>query len=135
MSAAARPSRPDVAEGLGPPEVHWLCYALMVAGFVAVWATGRVGRSSLDAPEAHSHVHPPVLHRVNPNRAAWYELAELPGLGKTLAKRIVAYRADRRGAASDVSAIVFRVPEDLQAIRGIGAKRAAALAGAVVFSD
>ena len=111
MAPAVRPSRPDRAEGLGRPEIHWLCYALLVVGFIAAWAAGRVGRSPLAETDARGRDRPPVLHRVNANRAAWYELAELPGLGKTLAKRIVAYRG-KNGP--------FICVEELLNVKGIG---------------
>jgi DNA uptake protein ComE-like DNA-binding protein len=72
---------------------------------------------------------------VNPNVAGWRELAALPGLGETLSKRIVAYRQAQRASRGDPDASVFRSLEDLQAVKGIGPKRAAALSKLVFFSD
>jgi competence protein ComEA len=50
---------------------------------------------------------------VDVNRADWPELAQLPGIGKTLAQRIIAVR-DERG--------LFLDHEDLRRVRGIGPK-------------
>lgn len=50
---------------------------------------------------------------VDINSATWPELAQLPGLGEELAKRIVASR---------VQDGPFRTHEDLMRVRGIGAK-------------
>ncbi len=52
-----------------------------------------------------------VRFRVDVNRASWPELAQLPGIGPTLARRIVACRT-RRGP--------FRQHDDLLMVRGIG---------------
>lgn len=50
---------------------------------------------------------------VNVNTANWPELMELPEIGETLARRIVAHR-QAEGP--------FHSPEDLTAVHGIGAK-------------
>lgn len=50
---------------------------------------------------------------VDVNRADWPELAQLPGIGESLAKRIV---ASRREVGP------FREPDDLLRVRGIGPK-------------
>lgn len=50
---------------------------------------------------------------VDINRAAWPELAQLPGIGQTLAQRIVASR-EERGPFVD--------HDDLRRVRGIGPK-------------
>ena len=66
-----------------------------------------------------------VEHRLDPNAADWPELANLPGVGEALAKRIVEYRRGRQKATG--AAIVFRRPEELQAVRGIGPKKLEAM--------
>jgi competence protein ComEA len=51
--------------------------------------------------------------RVDINQASWPELAQIPGIGETLARRIVeSRREDGR----------FERPQDLQRIRGLGPK-------------
>lgn len=53
---------------------------------------------------------------VNVNQAGWPELAQLPGIGEVLARRIVASRdADGR----------FRTAEDLLRVNGIGPRKLA----------
>jgi competence protein ComEA len=55
----------------------------------------------------------PLKFQTDLNRADWPELAGLPGIGETLARRIVEHR-NRHGP--------FRRAEDLRQVRGIGAK-------------
>lgn len=50
---------------------------------------------------------------VDPNVAAWWELAELPQVGESLARRIVEYRGTRPAPA-------FRRADDLRPISGVG---------------
>lgn len=66
-----------------------------------------------------------VAQRIDPNEADWAELTRLPGIGETLAKRIVTYRRENSRATTDGTGQpepVFRSPEDLEAVRGIGPK-------------
>jgi len=51
-------------------------------------------------------------YQVDLNRAEWYELSLLPGLGEVLSKRIVAYRGER-GA--------FKSVDEIVGVEGIGA--------------
>lgn len=51
--------------------------------------------------------------KVDLNRAGVEELMQLPGVGKTVAARIVSYREERGG---------FDAPEELMNVRGIGEK-------------
>jgi competence protein ComEA len=55
----------------------------------------------------------PLHFETDINRADWPELAELPGVGETLARRIVEHR-NQHGP--------FQRVEDLRRVRGIGAK-------------
>ena len=71
-----------------------------------------------------------VESKVDPNAANWAELASLPGLGEVLAKRIVEYRQSQTGEPNKA---VFRRPEDLEAVRGIGPKTVAKLAKHLKF--
>ncbi len=56
----------------------------------------------------------------------------LPGIGEVLAKRIVEFRKARAGSQGG-SGPVFRRPEDLEAVRGIGPKTVARLASHLRF--
>jgi hypothetical protein len=59
-----------------------------------------------------------LADRIDPNTADWETLAALPQLGEKRAKAIVEYRDRHRGFEPD--GIVFRKPEDLMRLRGIG---------------
>lgn len=67
-----------------------------------------------------------LVQGVNPNTATAVELTVLPGIGRVKAERIVGYRLSHRDA-DDPAARVFRRPEDLQGVPGIGAKTVARL--------
>jgi hypothetical protein len=57
---------------------------------------------------------------IDPNHADWYELAQLPGVGEALARRIVAFRDAEQDRRKDRR--VFSRPADLVQVRGIGEK-------------
>ncbi|HEX4000612.1 MAG TPA: helix-hairpin-helix domain-containing protein [Pirellulales bacterium] len=57
---------------------------------------------------------PAAAFRVDVNQADWPELIELPGLGETLARRIVAWRAAHGR---------FNSIDQLRAVSGVGPKR------------
>jgi competence protein ComEA len=59
-----------------------------------------------------------ALFQVDVNRADWVELAMLPGIGETLARRIVEWR-EQNGE--------FQSVEQLSQVQGIGAKKLAAI--------
>jgi len=56
---------------------------------------------------------------IDPNIANWAELALLPGLGESAARRIIEFREERK---SHNVWPAFRRPEDLTIVKGIGAK-------------
>jgi competence protein ComEA len=98
--------------------------ALVVVALVAYRALSyrRAGAEPLaPVPEA------PPTYRVNVNAADWVTLALVPGLGETLAKRIVAEREVRGGR--------FDSLDDLVAVKGIGEKKLAALRPYLVAGD
>lgn len=75
----------------------------------------------------------PLIGRLDPNTAPWWELTVLPGIGETRAKMIVEHRARVRTQRGDTTAIVFRCANDLQVIKGIGPKTAARAAPHLTF--
>jgi competence protein ComEA len=101
-----RPDQAVIAFGL----------TLALVGMVAYWLVqgGPSGR----LVEADSQPDQAAVFRVDINRAAWPELAELPGIGEILAKRIVDYR-QQHGP--------FRDPDEIARVRGIGPKKLEAI--------
>lgn len=121
MPGPARPFRlaPAVPRDAIP---MWTCYALCGALLLYVLGTRCVRPLFLDEiipvdPAAVGRVE----QRIDPNTAAWEELATLPGIGEGIARRIVEYR-DQAGGRSTGSSPVFRKPADLAAVKGIGPK-------------
>ncbi|MHB8901666.1 MAG: ComEA family DNA-binding protein [Thermoguttaceae bacterium] len=88
-----------LAAGLGIAGWWWLSGGLR--GRLTEWERmpSRMGRFEVDV-----------------NTASWPELAELPEVGETLARRIVEHR-EAHGP--------FRAPEDLADVKGIGEKKLA----------
>lgn len=83
--------------------------ALALAVVVVWWlAAGGVTDRVIEIDRAEPV---PYSFMVDVNTADWPELAQLPGIGETLARRIVETRNARGG---------FRSQEDLLEVRGIG---------------
>ena len=67
--------------------------------------------------ERDDHTPAPALWAgVNPNTAAWYELAQLPGLGESAGRAIVAYREAQLKVKPPP---VFKIATDLEPVPGI----------------
>lgn len=84
---------------------------LVAAGLVslaAYWAVQVRGGRMIEIERADPR---DVRFRVDINRATWPELAQLPGVGETLARRIVEWR-ERHGQ--------YRQPSDLLDVPGVG---------------
>ncbi len=99
-------SRIPTTRGARPPaRVRW-AEGLLLAG-IAILLLSRAAEGPVPpAPDASG-----LSHRVDPNRAGWRDLADLPGIGETRARAIVAER-ERNGP--------YVKPEDLTRVRGIG---------------
>jgi competence protein ComEA len=89
----------------------------LVSGWVSFPASENLGRRPADVSR--------LRVGIDPNRADWYEFAQLPGIGESLARKIVAHRESRR--ATDPAQTAFECPENLLAIRGIGPRTIARL--------
>lgn len=90
--------------------------AVLLAGAGAWWVReGGLRGELVDVDRAA-----PLEYRflVDVNRAEWPELAQLPGIGPILAKRIVETRADGD---------LYRTPEDLRRVPGIGSRKLEAI--------
>ena len=70
-------------------------------------------------PETGPHYND-LADKIDPNKADWQTLAALPGIGERRAKDIVEYRERKRTQAHDPSLAVFRVPNDLLYVKGVG---------------
>ena len=116
---AASAKEPDrmVASGLRPRDqvtLAWLVGGALV-GLAVFWWLAGMGRGWVEIEQA-----PPLAARfaVDINSADWPEFAQLPGIGETLARRIIDHR-DTFGPFSDLDALL-EVP-------GIGDKKLAAI--------
>lgn len=90
--------------------------AVALAGAVVYW----LGQGGATGGLVEIDRAPPLGYQflVDINRADWPELAQLPGLGETLARRIVDSR-ENQGA--------YRSVEELQRVRGIGPRKLEAM--------
>lgn len=109
----------------GRPRIQLVCYALLGVALAYVLIARYARPLTFDRGIG---IEPArvgqVEQRIDPNTARWGELARLPNIGETLAKRIVAYRNQQRAGTEpgQGSGVVFSSLEDLRAIRGIGPK-------------
>lgn len=80
-----------------------------------------------------------VEQRIDPNTADWAELARLPGIGETTARRIIAHREDILAQLDEhpenARHPAFATIEDLDAVRGIGPKTLERIAPYLKFPD
>lgn len=97
---------------------------LWVVVFLSGLRTGLGGRhvATADAPPG----------TVNPNSAAWYELALLPRIGESKARAVVTCRDARMRDGVGPS---FAGPTDLTEVRGIGPKTVERMAKELRFDD
>jgi DNA uptake protein ComE-like DNA-binding protein len=104
---------------------------IIVLAPLFAWAVCHVATGpSLPSPGQPGIHAATVLSRIDPNTAPWWELASLPRIGETMARRIVEARTAHRGDAP-----AFTRLEDLDQIRGIGPKTLEAVAPHLIFPD
>ncbi|HKQ48924.1 MAG TPA: helix-hairpin-helix domain-containing protein [Phycisphaerae bacterium] len=82
-------------------------------------AGANLGRPSIDSMALNMGV--------DPNTAQWFELAQLPGIGESLARKIVAYRDSQRAADPNSERPFFQSAGSLSPIPGIGPRTLARL--------
>ncbi len=75
------------------------------------WSQASIRHRLIDLEHAEPRT---ATYQVDINAAEWPEFAALPGVGETLAKRIVAYRTQHGP---------FQTTEQLRHVSGIGVKR------------
>lgn len=82
----------------------------------------RMEQQELAVAKGHGSI---PLHSINPNTAARDQLMQLPGIGETLAIRIIEQRESAQ----------FQAPADLLQVHGIGEKILAQIREHLVFAD
>ena len=126
------------AQGWGhawPRPVYWVCYGILALILAYVVVLGWLRPMYLAEPiEVIPGVAAKIEQKINPNTATWAELTQLPRIGPTLAKRIVAYRHEQQSASSATQP-VFATPDDLDAVRGIGPKTVDRMRPFLTFED
>ncbi len=106
----AGPSGPSLLRR-GEQALLAVVVAAALLAMMAAWLYQGGRRGQLIEIERAEPVE--IAYQVDINRASWPELAQLPNIGETLARRIIASRD---------SAGPFRDHDDLQRVRGIGPK-------------
>jgi len=84
--------------------------------------SGRLATSSQEVAGQRDGRSPPVLPRIDVNRAGSDELQSLPGIGPALARKIIESRIQEGW---------FQTPEDLLRVRGIGPQTLARIRGRI----
>jgi len=98
--------------------IHPYVVAVVLLALIAIWASAR----SPDRFDAQTPL-PQINSTIDVNRAPWWELTLLPGIGEGKAKAVVEFReVQRANNGWDEDQPVFRSPEDLQQVHGIGPK-------------
>jgi hypothetical protein len=113
--------RSDISSRLNPSQkiTLWTRGCILVAGFALL------GLMVLLVSMYWTYQQPPLEaspQRINPNTASMASLVRLPGIGKARAMDIIHYRQNQKPDEP-----VFLSARDLENIRGIGPKTAAAL--------
>lgn len=108
-----------------PVPTHHRAVALLLA-VASVAAIARAAPPPVVAPPTQAQPAARRTQRIDPRTADAHALTELPGVGPAIARRIVAARA--RG-------VVFRRPEDLLRVRGIGPATLARMRERLDFGD
>ncbi len=98
---------------------------LVLSGLIAIlsWYGCRgQGHQVVDVDDVSSHVVP---YRVQFSTATWQDLAQIPGIGEVLARRIV----DARNRGCQLETL-----DDLRAVHGIGPQKLIELGNYIEFS-
>ncbi|MCG8409389.1 MAG: helix-hairpin-helix domain-containing protein [Phycisphaerales bacterium] len=95
---------------------------LVVGLFLATWFAGSAS-TGRTLSEGRSEPIPASSLKmgIDPNTAEWYEFAQLPGIGETVARRFEMFRKQRLDEV-EPGHLVFERLSDLTLIRGIGEK-------------
>jgi competence protein ComEA len=105
---------------------HHRAVAICLAVAVALGLSRIKPAVVVAVPPVLEHVVEPPVRATNPQTATARELEALPGIGPSLAKRIVAARSQ---------GLVMHRPQDLLRIRGIGARTLERIAPYLTFES
>jgi competence protein ComEA len=111
--ATPGPPASDAIWGLRPGDRLLLLVLGAVCFALSVWHWGRLSGWGMDPVEVDRLPERIYDYRIDLNRATWVELMQLPGVGETLAQRILEHR-DEHGP--------FQSVDDLDTVKGIGPK-------------
>lgn len=115
IAADALPTPPasDAIWGLRPRDCLLLLFLGGVCLALSVWHWGQLSGWGLEQVEVNRLPERIYDYRIDLNQASWVELMQLPGIGQTLAERILEHR-DQHGP--------FQSVDDLDNVKGIGPK-------------
>lgn len=99
--------------GLSPRDCLLLVFLGIVCLGLSLWHWGQLSGWGKTEVEVHRIPERVYDYRIDMNEATWVEWMQLPGIGKTLAQRIIEHR-ETHGP--------FQSVDDLDEIRGIGPK-------------
>ncbi len=120
--AATWNSPAEAIPAAAPSESYWgltprdclllLVLAVVCLGF-SIWHWGRLSGWGMQPVEVERLPERVYDYRIDINQATWVEWMQLPGVGKTLAQRILDYRQEHGP---------FQSVDELDDIKGIGPK-------------
>lgn len=95
---------------------------VVTALFLATWTAGLFYSARIPANGGPNlPLGASLKTGIDPNTAKWFEFAQLPGIGETVARRFEALRRQRREHLGP-GRLAFEQPSDLTLIQGIGEK-------------
>ncbi len=120
------PPASDAIWGLRPRDRLLLLVLGTLCLALSVWHWGQLSGWGMQPVEVNRLPERIYDYRIDINRATWVELMQLPGVGDTLAKRILEYRVEHGP---------FQNIDDLENVKGIGPKTLEKLRPLLIVED